>query len=58
MIYVPITRRDNGSFRVPIEKHTTAAWANIVETKPVSTVAVPGRKSVRNAKDYVDANQK
>ncbi|OGO84857.1 MAG: DUF3787 domain-containing protein [Clostridiales bacterium GWE2_32_10] len=53
-----MNRRDDGSWKIPIEKHTTAAWANITETKPVSKVAVPNQKSVRNAKDYVDANQK
>lgn len=43
---------------VPIEKHDTAAWANIEKTLPVSGVAEPSDLQVRNAKDYVDANQK
>ncbi|WP_163192455.1 CDIF630_02480 family spore surface protein [Clostridium thermarum] len=43
---------------VPIERHDTAAWDNAVETKPVSRVAIPGEEDVRDAKDYVDANQK
>lgn len=43
---------------VPIEKHDTAAWANIERTRPVSRVTEPGEQQVRNAKDYVDANQK
>lgn len=43
---------------MPIENHATAAWANIEKTKPVSRVAIPNDNEVRNAKDYVDANQK
>ncbi|NLZ49968.1 MAG: DUF3787 domain-containing protein [Clostridiales bacterium] len=42
----------------PIERHETAAWDNAVETKPVSQVMIPGEEDVRDAKDYVDANQK
>ncbi|MBS5824848.1 MAG: DUF3787 domain-containing protein [Clostridium argentinense] len=43
---------------VPIEKHETAPWANIHKTKPVSRVTVPSEKSVENAKEYVDGNEK
>jgi hypothetical protein len=43
---------------MPIEKHDTAAWANISETKPVSQVTVPDETQVMNAKDHVDSNQK
>ena len=43
---------------MPIEKHDTAAWANIEKTRRVSGVTEPGEQQVRNAKDYVDANQK
>lgn len=43
---------------VPIEKHETAAWANIHKTKPVSRVTVPSERSVKNAKEYVDGNEK
>ncbi len=42
----------------PIEKHDTAAWANIESTKPVSKVTMPGENSVKNAKEWVDSNQK
>ncbi|WHH57635.1 DUF3787 domain-containing protein [Petroclostridium sp. X23] len=42
----------------PIEPHDTAAWANINEMKPVSQVTVPSELEVRNAKEYVDTNQK
>ncbi|HCY37529.1 MAG TPA: DUF3787 domain-containing protein [Candidatus Margulisbacteria bacterium] len=43
---------------MPIEKHETAAWANIHETKPVSNVTIPNDTQVRNAKEYVDTNEK
>lgn len=43
---------------IPIEKHDTAAWANIEETKPVSNVTIPSQTQVRNAKEHVDTNQK
>ena len=37
---------------MPIEKHDTAAWANIEKTRRVSGTE-PGEQQVRNAKDYV-----
>jgi hypothetical protein len=43
---------------MPIEKHDTAAWSNHIKTKPVSRVIVPDEVDVRNAKEYVDTNQK
>lgn len=43
---------------MPIEKHNTAAWANIEETKPVSNVTIPSEIQVRNAKEHVDTNEK
>ena len=42
----------------PVENHDTAAWANINKTKPVSNVNIPAEVQVRNAKEYVDTNQK
>lgn len=42
----------------PVEKHDTAAWANINKTKPVSKVNIPDEVQVRNAKEYVDTNEK
>ncbi|MDK2800408.1 MAG: hypothetical protein PWP27_1670 [Clostridiales bacterium] len=42
----------------PIENHSTAAWANIYKTKPVSNVTIPSELEVRNAKEWVDTNQK
>ncbi len=41
-----------------IEKHDTAAWANISTMKPVSNVSIPDETQVINAKEYVDSNQK
>ncbi|MBL4930704.1 MULTISPECIES: CDIF630_02480 family spore surface protein [Clostridium] len=43
---------------VPIEQHVTAAWANEDKTKPVSKVVIPSEMDVRNAKEYVDSNEK
>lgn len=43
---------------VPIENHTTAAWANMENTKPVSNVNLPSETEVRNAKEWVDTNEK
>lgn len=46
------------SMKTPIENHQTAAWANYVETKPVSEVPIPSDAAVKRAKDYVDENKK
>ncbi|QUH24501.1 CDIF630_02480 family spore surface protein [Serpentinicella alkaliphila] len=43
---------------MPIENHDTAAWANTSEMKAVSQVNIPDEIQVRNAKEYVDTNQK
>lgn len=43
---------------VPIEKHDTAAWANIEKTKRVSKVTIPSETQVRNSKEHVDSNEK
>lgn len=51
-------RSKEKNMALPIEKHETAAWDNAVEAKPVSGVLIPGEEDVRDAKDYVDANQK
>jgi len=42
----------------PIERHDTAAWANIQSEKGQSKVTMPAELQVRNAKEYVDANEK
>lgn len=43
---------------MPIEKHDAAAWANMEGAQPVSNVNIPSEIQVRNAKEYVDTNQK
>lgn len=42
----------------PIENHDTAAWANTNDKLNQSEVNVPDEKQVKNAKEYVDSNQK
>lgn len=44
--------------QMPVERHDTAAWANINKMKPVSNVNIPDEVQIRNAKEYVDTNQK
>lgn len=51
-------RLKDSFMEVPIEKHDTAAWANIEKLKPVSKVSIPSESDTKNAKDYVDANEK
>lgn len=46
------------NIRIPVERHDTAAWANISKTLPVSNVTVPSEKEVMNAKEWVDSNEK
>lgn len=54
-----MTKKIKGKFiTTPIEKHDSAAWANIEAEKPVSKVAIPSELEVDNAKEYVDTNQK
>ena len=43
---------------IPVENNATAAWANFNEIKPVSKVNIPDEIQIRNAKEYVDTNQK
>lgn len=43
---------------IPIEEHNTASWANMESMKPVSNVNCPSEVEVRNAKEYVDTNEK
>jgi hypothetical protein len=42
----------------PVEEHNTAAWANIEELQPVSRVPISNEIQVKNAKEWVDTNQK
>ncbi|MFL0194536.1 DUF3787 domain-containing protein [Clostridium sp. WILCCON 0269] len=41
-----------------LENHQTAAWANITKTKPISKVTIPNETEVKNAKEWVDSNEK
>ncbi len=43
---------------MPVENHYTAAWADMEDVKPDSKVNLPNEIQVRNAKEYVDTNQK
>ena len=43
---------------IPVENHDTAAWANIADTAPESGVMEPDETQVKNAKEYVDDNEK
>ena len=43
---------------MPIEEHNTASWANIDHLKAHSRVPIPDELEVRNAKEYVDTNEK
>ena len=38
----------------PIERHDTAAWANIESTKEISNVSVPDESETMHAKEHVD----
>jgi len=58
-----LNKQDNKQFKqklnkMPIEKHETAAWANIAKTKLISKVTIPEDFHVENAKEYVEENQK
>ena len=44
--------------KTPVDKHTTAAWANIEKTQEISNVPIPNEIEVSNAKQWVDKNQK
>ncbi|PJI09564.1 MULTISPECIES: CDIF630_02480 family spore surface protein [Clostridium] len=51
-------RRKDSFMEVPIEQHSTAAWADVHKEKPVSNVTIPSRFDTKNAKEYVDSNEK
>ncbi len=44
--------------RKPVENHDTAAWANIRSQLDLSKVNIPDEVQVRNAKEFVDSNEK
>ena len=43
---------------VPVEKHDTAAWADIERKKSHSQVTIPAEEQTNNAKEHVDSNEK
>lgn len=43
---------------LPIEEHSTAAWANMQREKPVSKVPVPSTEDMELAREWVNYNQK
>lgn len=55
-----MTNENKGkTIRESSENHQTAAWAcHTIKTKPESNVPIPCGRSVIDAKDYVDTNQK
>jgi hypothetical protein len=59
---MPILKKDHETMqerkRVAIESNQTAAWANSENVEPNSNVNIPNIDEVRNAKDWVDSNQK
>lgn len=53
-----MNKQKNRVYKEPIEKHETAAWADAERLQPVTQVRIPCEIQVRNAKEYVDTNQK
>jgi len=52
-------KRKERFMAAPVERHDTAAWRNHIEkVEPHSQVGIPSETSVRNAKEYVDSNEK
>jgi len=43
---------------MPVERHHTAAWANINKTRSDSNITIPDELEVGNAKEWVDTNEK
>lgn len=48
----------NKNRKRPIESHKTAAWADTNHVKPESQVPVPSETQTKDAKSYVDQNEK
>lgn len=51
-------KRKGCDLGVPVEKHDTAAWANIEKKKSHSKVTIPSEFQITNAKIHVDENEK
>lgn len=55
---MPNKRNKFKNLKMPIENHYTAAWADAEKLKSDSKVNLPNEIQVRNAKEYVETNQK
>ncbi|HEX2947826.1 MAG TPA: DUF3787 domain-containing protein [Clostridia bacterium] len=55
---MPDNKKKDYDLGVPVEKHDTAAWANIEKKKSHSRVTVPSEFQITNAKIHVDENEK
>lgn len=55
---MPDNKKKDFNMGVPVEKHDTAAWANIERKKSHSQVTMPAEEQIINAKEHVDTNQK
>ncbi|MEN6313787.1 MAG: DUF3787 domain-containing protein [Clostridiaceae bacterium] len=51
-------RKKDYNLGVPVEKHDTAAWANIECKKSHSQITMPSEEQITNAKEHVDTNIK
>lgn len=58
MIFLAENKIKQQFMAMPVEKHDTAAWAGVEAKKPASNVTIPSELQVRNAKEYVDTNEK
>ncbi len=58
VITVSTNKKKERNMGMPIEKQNTAAWANIEKKQPISNVPIPDYHQVKNAKEWVDSNQK
>ncbi len=58
MVKIMAKKKSKRNISKPVEKHETAAWADIEKVKPVTNVSMPNESSVRDAKDHVDSNEK
>ena len=55
---MPDNKKKDYNLGVPVEKHDTAAWANIEKKISHSQVTVPSEEQTVNAKEHVDSNEK
>jgi hypothetical protein len=45
-------------YSLPVEEHSTAAWANLAGHKDVSRVGLPSDLGVELAREWAEENQK